>query len=181
MACEILVAFASAQESTRAIAAAVAEDLREVGFTVVLEPAEKVGGVHRFDAVVLGTAIHDVTWLPGIGEFMAAHRRDLEMMPVWIFASGPAEKVVRNELEDPPADLIKMVERIGPRDIALFAGEMQPHHVAACLRALSRITRTTIGDHTDYHAIRRWADSIRREVIADQRRPTISVMTIPPR
>ena len=179
MAAEILVAYASSQESTRGIAAAIADDLRADEISVTLEPLQLVTGVRRFSAVVLGTAIHDGSWLPGIAAFIATHRRDLEVTPLWIFASGPAEAPFHGEMGEPPEAVSGEIERVGPRDIALFAGTLQPHHVAACLRALSRVTRTTVGDHADYAALRRWTDRIRREVAPSGDRAPVSVLGMP--
>ena len=166
MSDDVLVAFAKSEEPTHAIAEAVADELRAAGISVTVEPLDAVGGIRHYRAIVIGSAIHDRTWMPGLGEFILAHPRELETIPTWIYASGPTERVVRNELEEPPQVLIELIERIRPRDVALFAGTLQPHHLAAGLRVLSRITRTTLDDHRDWQAVRRWAGSIRDAILA---------------
>ncbi len=60
-----------------------------------------------------------------------------------------------------------MIGRIGPRDVALFAGSLQPHHLASGLRLLSRLARTNVGDHRDWEAIERWANGIRDALLAE--------------
>jgi menaquinone-dependent protoporphyrinogen oxidase len=165
MSDEVLVAFATSEEPTHAIASAVADILREEGISVTVESLEAVGGIRRFRAVILGTAIHDRTWFPGIGEFILAHQRDLEVVPTWIFASGPVEREHEGPpFGEPPGALIRLLDGIDLRDVALFAGTLQPHHLAAGLRVLSRITKTTVDDHRDWEAVRRWARTIRAVV-----------------
>ncbi len=179
MSDQVLVAFATTEEPTSGIASAVADALRGAGVPVVLEPLDAVHQVRPYRAAILGTAIHDGTWLPGFDVFLAGHELDLSRMPVWLFASGAVDRLPGHELEEPSAGLIARIERIGPRDLALFAGSLQPHHLVAGLRALRRITRTTISDHRDWAAIRRWSDGIgealAREPI-DERRRSSSIL-----
>ncbi len=121
MSGEILVTHAGSAESTLGIASAVADVLREAGFPVRLEPIGSVADLRGCRAVVLGCAIHDGTWLAGAGDFILAHEHSLADVPTWIFASGPFEAVPGTP-PDPPAELINAIDRIGPRDVALFAG-----------------------------------------------------------
>jgi menaquinone-dependent protoporphyrinogen oxidase len=167
MAGEVLVAFGTRHESTRGIAAAVADILRAAGIAVELVPVSTVGSLGHVRAAVLGSAVWDEEWLPGAYEFLVAHERDLAAIPTWLFASGPLEHVPVGVKSDVPDDLVDVIGRIGPRDVALFAGSLQPHHLASGLRLLSRLARTNVGDHRDWEAIERWANGIRDALLAE--------------
>jgi menaquinone-dependent protoporphyrinogen oxidase len=55
----ILVAHASAHGSTAEIARRIADVLRDEGSSVDVGPMEQQDGLGDYDAVVLGSAIHD--------------------------------------------------------------------------------------------------------------------------
>jgi menaquinone-dependent protoporphyrinogen oxidase len=167
----VLVAFGTRHESTRGIAAAVAEILRAAGIPVILESVDAVADMGRFRGAVLGSVVYDGDWLPGAHEFLVAHERELAAIPTWLFASGPLDQVPPGTQADLPNDLVDVIGRIGPRDVALFVGSLQPHHVASGLRLLSKLARTNVGDHRDWVAIERWANGIRDALVAE--RPSI--------
>lgn len=172
MSGEVLVAFGTRHESTRGIAAAVAEILRAAEIPVIFESVDAVTNIARIRAAVLGSVVYDDGWLPGAHEFLARHERELASIPTWLFASGTLDHVPPGAKADLPDDLVEVIGRIGPRDVALFVGSLQPHHVASGLRLLSRLARTNVGDHRDWVAIERWANGIRDALLAE--RPTTS-------
>ena len=100
-------------------------------------------------------------------EFLAEHERDLAAIPTWLFASGPLDHVPAGAKSDVPDGLVDVIGRVGPRDVALFAGSLQPHHLASGLQLLSRLARTNVGDHRDWEAIERWANGIRDTLLAE--------------
>ncbi len=161
---EILVAFATTHESTREIASAIADVLREAKLPIQFEPVSSIGDLRGFRAAVLGCTVFSGVWFPGAEEFLEAHARELSGMPVWLYASGLTEMPPAGHSEVPEA-LVHAVERIGPRDVALFAGSLQPLHLGTGIRVLSRLTRVRFGDHRDWAAIERWAASIRDDLL----------------
>jgi menaquinone-dependent protoporphyrinogen oxidase len=165
---EVLVAFGTRHESTRGIAAAVAEVLRAAGIRVEFESIDAIGDLGHVRAAVLGSVVYDDGWLPGAHDFLAAHERELAAIPTWLFASGPLEHVPPGAKADLPDDLVEVIGRIGPRDVALFAGSLQPHHLASGLRLLSKLARTNVGDHRDWAAIERWANGIRDALLTER-------------
>lgn len=157
----VLIAYATRHHSTRGIASAIAEVLRNGGLSVQLEPVSAVATVTGFSSVVLGSAVYDGEWLPEIQRFLHEHGGSLSRVPVWIFVSGPLEPVPAGSAADIPVNLVRAIEEIRPRDVALFAGALQPHHLGAGVRVLSRLARLPAGDHRDWQAIERWAEGIR--------------------
>lgn len=168
MAGEVLVAFGTRHESTRGIAAAVATVLRAAGIPVELVSVEAVRDLGHVRAAVLGSVVWDGEWLPGAYDFLTDHERALAAIPTWLFASGPLEHVPPGAKADLPDDLVDVIGRIGPRDVALFAGSLQPHHLASGLRLLSKLARSNVGDHRDWVAIERWANGIRDALLAEK-------------
>jgi len=165
---EILVAYATRHESTREIASAIADVLRQARLPIQFEPVSAVGDLRGFRAAVLGCTVYSGGWFPGAEEFLEAHVRELSGMPVWLFASGLMEAPPTGSQAELPEALVHAVERIAPRDVALFAGSLQPLHVGTGLRVLSRLTRVRFSDHRDWVAIERWAASIRDELLGPQ-------------
>jgi menaquinone-dependent protoporphyrinogen oxidase len=167
MSDEVLVAYTTRHETTRAIAAAVAEVLAGAGVRVRLEAVEAVeaaGDFRAFRAAVIGTSVFGGDWMPGAQAFLAAHERQLEAIPVWLFASGPVEPLPADRPVDVPPELVAVIERIGPRDVALFAGSLQPHHIGAGLRVLAKLSRRSFTEHRDWSAVERWARHIAEEL-----------------
>ncbi|MDA8236946.1 MAG: protoporphyrinogen oxidase [Chloroflexi bacterium] len=164
MSDEVLVAYATRHETTRAIAAAIAEVLAATGVRVRLEAIDAIGDLRAFRAAVIGCTVYDGAWMPGAHAFLSAHERQLEGIPVWLFASGPAEPLPDGATVDVSPELVSVIERIGPRDVALFAGSLQPHHLGAGLRILARLARSSLSEHRDWAAVERWAARIAEEL-----------------
>jgi menaquinone-dependent protoporphyrinogen oxidase len=164
MSDEVLVAYATRHESTRGIAAAIAEVLAAAGVKVRLEAVDGVGDLRAFRAVIIGCSVFGTEWMPGALAFLTSHERQLESMPVWLFASGPEDPLPEGTTVDVPPDLVAAIERIAPRDVALFAGSLQPHHVGTGLRILSRLARSSFTEHREWGAVERWAEQIAEEL-----------------
>lgn len=60
----VLVTAASRYGSTAEIAHAIGDVLGSSGITATVAPPETVGGLARFDAVVLGSPVYVGHWLP---------------------------------------------------------------------------------------------------------------------
>jgi menaquinone-dependent protoporphyrinogen oxidase len=161
---EILVAYSMRHESSREIASAIVEVLRAAALPIEFEPVTAIGDLRGYRAAVLGCTIYDGTWFPGAEEFLETHARELSGMPVWVFASGLTEVPPVGTGSEVPDALVHAVERIAPRDIALFAGSLQPLHLGTSVRAMSHLPRLRFSDHRDWPAIERWAASIRDEL-----------------
>jgi len=171
MSDEVLVAYATHHETTRAIAAEVAEVLEAAKIPVRLEAVDAVGDLRAFRAAVIGCSVYGAEWMPGARAFLAAHERQLETMPVWLFASCPAEPLPEGAQLDVEPDLVATIERIAPRDVALFAGSLQPHHLGAGLRVLARLSRSSFTERRDRAAVSRWAARVAEELQEPARTP----------
>ncbi|MCU0483813.1 MAG: flavodoxin domain-containing protein, partial [Chloroflexi bacterium] len=165
MADEILVAYSIRHESSREIASPIVDVLRAAELPVRFEPVTAVGDLRGVWAAVFGCTIYDGTWFPGVEAFLEKHARKLSGMPAWLFASGLTATPPAEGGADVPDALVHAVERIGFRDVALFAGPHQPLHIGESIRVLARLPVARFSDHRDWAAIERWAGSIRDELV----------------
>jgi menaquinone-dependent protoporphyrinogen oxidase len=108
---KILVTAASRNDSTGTIARAIGEALRSRGFAATVARPEDVRTVDRFDAVVIGSAVHAGHWLKPARKFVARSARALSARPVWLFSSGPDRL---------PTDLGEIGSVTGARDHHFF-------------------------------------------------------------
>jgi menaquinone-dependent protoporphyrinogen oxidase len=141
--------------------------LREQVWRVDVRSIEHVEGVAAYDAFVLGSAIHDRTWLPPAAEFIHRNAAELAARPVWLFGVGmlgdegsalaPAVTAVIRRLWKEPKVISDIRPVIHPRDYHTFVGAVQPEHFPLTGRVLFKVMGAHYGDHRDWREIRAWA------------------------
>jgi menaquinone-dependent protoporphyrinogen oxidase len=148
---EALVAFATRNGSTQAVAEVVAAAMTAAGETVELRPARKVRGpLGQWDLVVLGAPIYSGRWHGDAHRFLKRHRKELGRVPVAVFGMGPrsgTEEGWRRSREQ----LDRALEKRGwfaPAAVALFGGVDPPQR------------RPERRDLRDWEAIRAWAAAL---------------------
>jgi menaquinone-dependent protoporphyrinogen oxidase len=165
----ILVGYASAHGSTRGVAQRIATTLEKGGNRVETQPVDRVRGVSRYDAVVLGSAIHNQQWLPQATRFVRHNRDVLVGLPVWLFSVGmpgalprPWRRLAEKEEQKVSAELRNV---IGPRDHRLFSGVVVANQLSFMGRIIFRALGGRYGDFRDWRAIDAWAEEIARELV----------------
>ena len=83
---KVLVGYASAHGSTEGIAKEIGERLTLTGVQAEVRPIDEIEEIDTFDAVVLGSAIHNMTWLPQATALVQRRAADLAVRPVWLFS-----------------------------------------------------------------------------------------------
>ncbi|APA98350.1 flavodoxin domain-containing protein [Nocardia seriolae] len=164
-ALRIAVLYATAQGSTREIAEFIAADLAGRGATVAVADVEHAPDLSRFDAVVLGSAVHNRALLPTLVDYVRAHRDELNTRTVWLFSVGlgPA---LRGPIGGPlgrmvPKQIAAVRDSIAPHEYRAFAGHYERAGVSWQARALYRLMGGgRYGDLRDWTAVSRWTDSI---------------------
>jgi menaquinone-dependent protoporphyrinogen oxidase len=159
----ILLTYASKYGSTAEIAEKVAEVLRGSDLNVTLLPAAEVGDVSSYEAVILGSGVYAGHWLKDAVVFLEQNEKVLATKPVWIFSSGPTG-------EGDPVDIMHgwrfpeaqkpIADRIKPKDIALFHGNIDTHKLHLGEKLIVKAVRAKIGDFRDWAAIQTWAKGI---------------------
>jgi menaquinone-dependent protoporphyrinogen oxidase len=161
---KILVAYASKHNSTAEIADAIGEVLRESGgLQVDIQSVEAVKDITVYDAVVLGSAVYAGQWQGEAADFLKQHEQELAQRPTWLFSSGPTgegdPKALMKGWEFPEA-LRPIAERVKPRDVAVFHGNLDTDKLSMLERLMVKGVKAPMGDFRDWNLIRAWASGV---------------------
>jgi len=161
---KILVAYASAQGSTKEIAERIADRLREHKATVdcvsVTDPIDVAG----YDAFVIGSAIHGQAWLSQARQFIQQNQVILHARPVWLYSVGmpgalgrPLRKWAMQEGPKATHDLQQLTDAVQTQ---LFSGVVERQDFPLVSRMIFKVMGGRYGDARDWPQIARWADGI---------------------
>ena len=159
----MLVGYATAAGSTAGIAERIAARLRDRGVDVTCRPVGPDLDPGPFDAVVLGSAVHNMAWLRPALDFVGRLPGTGDR-PTWCFSVGgvdPQGAVTRRMT----ALEVGKVERgfppaFRPREHRFFGGIVEMAGVALWGKAFWRLIGGRPGDHRNWPAIEAWADEI---------------------
>ena len=168
---QVLVAYATKYGATAEIAEKISQVLRQAGLHVDVLPADRVGDLSPYRAVVLGSAVYAGQWRKEAAMFLEANEKQLTDRPVWLFSSGPTG-------EGDPVQLMKgfrfpeaqqpIADRIRPRDIAFFHGVLDMKELSLAEKLIVKGIKAPVGDFRDWDAINSWAtaiaDALKKEV-----------------
>jgi menaquinone-dependent protoporphyrinogen oxidase len=164
----VLVGYASQHGSTRGIAERVAARLAEHGVRVQVQPLDRVTDVRGYDAIVVGSAIHNRAWLPEATGFVCRNLDALAGRPVWLFSvgmpgalRGPFRALAEKQ---GPKLIAGFRQAIRPRDHHVFSGVIRPDHLSRTGRLLFKVFASHYGDFRDWHEIDAWAERMAREL-----------------
>ncbi len=159
----VLVAYATKYGATAEIAGKISEVLREAGLHTDVLPADQVGDLAPYGAVVLGSAVYAGQWRKEAADFLETNAAELAKRPVWLFSSGPTG-------EGDPVQLMSgwqfpeaqqpIADRIQPRDIAFFHGELDMKKLNLAEKLIVKGIKAPVGDFRDWEAITAWAEAI---------------------
>lgn len=156
----LLVTYATAAGSTADIAERVAAVLRTAGCAVDCRPASPGVDPTGYDAVVVGSAVHNMAWLPPALDVLRRISAS-GCTSVWCFSVGglvprgrftrfAATREAERVEQDFPTDL-------AARDHRLFSGVVQTRGVPLWGRLFYRATGTRPGDNRNWPDIDDWA------------------------
>jgi menaquinone-dependent protoporphyrinogen oxidase len=161
----VLIAYATAAGSTAGIAERIAATLREQGCDVLCRAVGPDLEPSGYDALVVGSAVHNMAWLRPAVDFLV--RLPGDGPPVWCFSVGgvtPSGPVTRYMT----AGEAKRVERAFPpgfrvREHRFFGGIVEMEGLPLWGRLFWRVIGGRPGDHRDWPAVEGWA----RRIAAD--------------
>ena len=158
----VLVTTASKHGSTEEIGRFIGEVFLEQGIEIGVLPPEDVISLHRYDAVIMGSAVYAGHWMNSMKKM--AHRLAPELIdrPVWLFSSGPIGDPP--EPNEEPVDVAPLVEATGARGHALFAGKLDKDVLGFAEKAIVAAFKAPDGDFRDWEEIRGWASGIAQEL-----------------
>ncbi len=122
-----LVTYATKYGATAEIAEKIGQELRLAGLRTDVLPVEDVNDLAPYEAVVLGSAVYIGRWRKEAARFLKANEKILTKQLVWLFSSGPTgegDPVKLTEGWHFPKVLQPMADRVRPRNIALFHGNV---------------------------------------------------------
>ena len=160
---KVLVAYATKYGATAEIAERIGQTLQGVGFDTTVAPAEEAADPANYSAVVLGSAVYAGSWRKEAAAYLEAHEAALASRPTWLFSSGPTGEGDAVELMKGwrfPEALHPIADRIQPRDIAFFHGEIDTKKLNLAEKVLVKGIKAPTGDFRDWDAIEAWAGGI---------------------
>lgn len=161
---KILVTYSSRHGSTKEIAAKIGDVLRQSNLNAEVLPIKAVRDLSGYQAVILGSALYVGKWNKDAAAFLKANEKALSERPLWLFSSGPTGTGDPATLLDGPplpANLQPIAERIHPRGIAVFHGNIDPNKVNFIEKwAVKNVVKKPMGDFRDWDMITRWAGAV---------------------
>lgn len=168
MANKVLVAYATKYGATAEIAERIGQVLCQAGLQADVLPADRVGDVSAYSAVVLGSAVYIGQWRKEAARFLKDNEALLATKPVWLFSSGPTGEGDPVELTQGwrlPGKLQPIADRIAPRDIAVFHGASDVDKLNFIEKWMLKNVQAPVGDYRDWEAIAAWATAIANELL----------------
>jgi menaquinone-dependent protoporphyrinogen oxidase len=163
---KVLVGYSTAHGSTREIAEHLGGQLGRYGLDVEVQEPDHVVAPDRYDAYVLGSAVHGQRWLPEARAFLAEHAPELAAKPVWLFSVGmPA--ALRSPLRlmaclQPAALVAEFAGRVSFRDHLAVSGVIRDDHLPLLGRVMMLFLTRGAGDYRDWARIDEWSDGVAR-------------------
>ncbi|MHB9033208.1 MAG: flavodoxin domain-containing protein [Anaerolineae bacterium] len=161
---KILVAYASQYGATKEIAERIGQVLRRAGLQADVASVDDVREVGSYKAVILGSGVYINSWPKKSAAFLRSNVRVLAERPVWLFSSGPTGKGAPEDLLEGwrfPKELLPVADRIQPREIKVFHGNIDPSKLGFLQKFLIKnVVKKPFGDFRDWGAITSWADQI---------------------
>jgi menaquinone-dependent protoporphyrinogen oxidase len=167
---QFLVAYATKHGATAEIAEKIGQTLRQAGLRTDVLPVDHVRDLTPYQAVVLGSAVYIGQWQKKAVIFLKANEKELAKKVVWLFSSGPTGKGDPVEMMQGwrfPTALQPIVDRIHPRDIALFHGNVDPKTLNPIEKWMLKNVKAPIGDFRDWDAIDAWAVAISQALLKE--------------
>jgi len=160
---KILITYASKYGATTEIAEKIGAVLRDAEFQVDVIPVKQVRDLTPYEVVILGSAVYIGQWRKEAVKFLKANEAALSARQVWLFSSGPTGEGDPVELLQGwrfPGGQQEIADRIQPRDIVVFHGDVDPEKVNALHKFMISKVDAPVGDFRDWEAITTWAESI---------------------
>ncbi len=168
----VVVVVGSKHGSTRSIAEAVGDELRNRGLNVTIVDVESAAtSLDSYDAAVIGSAVYVGRWMKDARAFLEANRESLRSMPLWLFSSGPLGDA--SEQPDDLTDVQAFADDVHAKSHRVFAGKLDKADLSIAERAAVRIVHAPYGDAREWGEIRSWAQTIAEE-LTDARGSTVA-------
>ena len=160
---QVLVAYASKHGATAEIAEKIGQVFCQADLQIDVLPVDQVKDLTPYQAVVLGSAIYIGQWRKDAARFLQTYETPLAQRQVWLFSSGPTGKRDPKKIQKDqrlPESLQPVADRIQPRDIAVFHGNLDMKKLNFIEKTMIKKVNAPFGDFRDWEAIAAWAAGI---------------------
>jgi len=164
---KVLVAYASKYGATAEIAGKIGEALKQEGLQADVVPVKSVKNLGDYKEVVIGSAMYMGMWRREGANFLKKNEKLLAERRVWIFSTGPSGKGDPVELLKGvrvPINVKPIIERIKPRDTAVFHGNLNEKKMNFLEKWVVKRVGGGFGDFRDWDMITKWAKGIAEAV-----------------
>ncbi|WP_420077890.1 flavodoxin domain-containing protein [Streptomyces sp. JL3001] len=165
----VLVGYATAHGSTPGVAVRLAAGLDRAGLQTDVRPVDVVDDADAYDAFVLGSAVHDQSWLDPAKAFLRDNLETLGPRPVWLFSvgmpgalRGPWKRLGPMEA---PVIVRSLPTDLSHRGHRLFSGVIRAAQLPLGGRIRFRLMGGRYGDYRDWDVIDAWAAEIAGELL----------------
>ncbi|ACZ43451.1 Flavodoxin-like protein [Thermobaculum terrenum ATCC BAA-798] len=162
---KVLVAYASRLGSTAEVAEFMGEELRRLGAEVDVMPVGEVRRVAPYDAVLVGSGVRHMHWLPEATEFVRVYQDELSRKPVALFLLS---MVMSTDTAQHRQEAMRMLEdvrqMVRPVAVGLFGGEVAGRMVPFMSRQQVGLPRSEEHDFRDWEAMRSWVQQVYRQL-----------------
>lgn len=160
MAARVLVAYATKLGSTREIAEAIAQVLRDGGHRAAAVACREVTSLDDWDAVVLGSALYAAFWQRDARRFVERFHAELKTRPLWLFSSGPLDRRLARDDQPITPDGASLTAGLGARAHRTFGGRLSTDAAVS-----AQVLQThRLGDFRDWQKIVEYGYRIGREL-----------------
>jgi menaquinone-dependent protoporphyrinogen oxidase len=168
---KVLIAYASWHGSTAGIAQRIAAVLRREGIEAEAHPIREAPGTAGYDAVVVGSAVHQQAWSAEAAEYVRAASDAGDGPALWLFSVGMSDGLPRRLRRPARTAQQRRIEadwgrQVRPREHRVFSGVCRPEQLPRWVGILFRALGGRFGDYRNWPAIDDWAGHIASELRA---------------
>jgi len=165
----VLVAYDTIHGSTAEVAAAIGQQLCDLGFAVDVRLVTHVDDVSAYDAVIIGSALYRFNFLRDALGFIRRNRATLAQLPTALFIVGASMSEDTPEARDGATrwfvdPVLERFPELDPVSVGLFGGavDFTTNRYTLFERFVLRILGLVLGfrdsaDWRDWQAIDQWA------------------------
>jgi menaquinone-dependent protoporphyrinogen oxidase len=167
MSKKVLVTYGSRYGGTREIAEEIGKVLKQEDLEVDILSADRAGDPTRYDALIIGSAVYIGQWRKEAANYLKNNEARISGKPLWLFSTGPTGEGDPVELMKGwryPKKLEPVINRLKPRDIAVFGGVAKESDLNFLFKFMLNRVKAPLGDFRNWDAITDWAKSIAAEL-----------------
>jgi menaquinone-dependent protoporphyrinogen oxidase len=167
MSKKVLIAYGSKYGGTREIAEEIGKVLKQDNLEVDVLPADRAGDPSQYDGVIIGSAVYIGQWRKEAARYLKNNEAQISGKPLWLFSTGPTGEGDPVELMKGwryPKKLEPVIDRLKPRDIAIFGGVAKESDLNFLFKFMLKMVKAPSGDFRNWDTITAWAQSIATEL-----------------